>query len=99
MRAQIERFVVVTCLLQNLAPTNGFNNIFSFDNFQQIISFVIIFDFSYNLAAGMPVCLPKIHQHSQQQKVVHCLDRHSRSGGVANISFGIPMLHGKHFVL
>ena len=39
MGAQIVRFVVVTSSLRNLAPTNGFNNIFHFDDFQEIIYF------------------------------------------------------------
>ena len=42
---------------------------------------------------------PQIHQNPQQQKVKDSSNEHSRSGGVAKVSFGLPMLHGKHFLL
>ena len=40
---------------------------------------------------------PQNHQNQQQQKNIDLSDKHSRSRGVAKISFGTPMLHGKHF--
>ena len=99
MRPQIELLVVVTSSLQNIAPTNGFNNIFNFDNSRQIIYFCIIFNFSLKLPARMLLFRPRIHKNPQQQKFNNRSNLHSRSRGVAKVGFGLPMLHGKHFFL
>ena len=42
---------------------------------------------------------PQIHKNPQQQKFNNRSNLHSRSRGVAKVSFGLPMLHGKHFFL
>ena len=41
------------------------------------------------------VSTPKIHQNPQQQKFVHFPNWHSRSRGVAKVTFRIPTLGGK----
>ena len=101
MGAQIVRFVVVTSSLRNLAPTNGFNNIFHFDDFQKNTFFFlvlnIIFKFSFKLPARMPDCRPQIDKNPQQQNPMICQNPRSRSRGVAILSFGLPMLHGDRF--
>ena len=41
---------------------------------------------------------PKIHQNPQQQKNHDLWKSRSRARGVGKTFFGVPMLHGKHFV-
>ena len=41
---------------------------------------------------------PQNHQNPQQQKFIFFSDEHSRSRGVAKITFRIPMLHGSPFL-
>ena len=40
---------------------------------------------------------PQNHKNQQQQNFGNFANQHSRSRGVAKISFGAPMLHGKRF--
>ena len=98
MRSQIVLFVVVTSSRRNLAPTNGFNNIFNLDIFKQILYFVIMFNFCTTSPARMRIDLPKIHQNLQQQKFDQFSESHSRSRGVAKVTFRLPMLHGDRFL-
>ena len=92
-------FVVVTSSLQNLAPTNGFSNIFHFDDFQKIKYFWSFSSFPLNSPRGCQFADPKSTKIHNNKNLMICKNRRSRSGGVAILGFGLPMLHGDRFFL